>query len=59
MPKEKPICFFCHLPVNREAVYYVMKGPGGKEIIVHGHIGVEKNGGVQMLKGKPYSKEHN
>ena len=59
MPKEKPICFFCHLPVNMEAVYYTIKGPDGTKVAVHGHTGVEKYGGTRMLKGKPFPKENN
>lgn len=59
MPKEKPICFFCNLPVNMEAVYYIIKGPDSKKITVHGHVGVEEHGGTRMLKGKPFPKENN
>lgn len=59
MPKEKTICFFCHLPVNKEAVYYTIKGPDGTKVAVHGHVGVGEHGGTRMLKGKPFPKENN
>lgn len=59
MPKKKPLCFFCHHPVSQEVVYYIITAPDGTEQVVHGHVGVEKHGGIRMLKGKPFPRENN
>lgn len=59
MPKKKPLCFFCHRPINQEAVYYIIVTPDGQQALAHGHTGVEENGGVRMLKGKPFPRDNN
>jgi hypothetical protein len=59
MPKEKPICFICRLPVDTEGAYYVIEDPDGRDIIVHEHAGVEEHGGTRMVKGRPFPKVQN
>jgi len=54
MSKKKPLCLFCKKEVDiHNEPYYLIKGPDGNEIEVHGHVGVAEHGGVKMLRGEP------
>lgn len=58
MTKKKPVCLFCKKDVDvHNEPYYLIEGPDGKKVEVHGHVGVEEHGGVKMLRGEPVKKE--